>query len=689
MAPEQAGDGVVGFAADQYALGVVMCEMLTGQLPMRPVEDGQTQLPNFHFDPRWEPVIKRCLKFKPEDRFSDIRDVTAALSPQSHAKSGRIAIVGTVLFLTLVGIALVKIGVKRQQVEAISQLTPDTDLTSRPSLSRDAQFIAYSSDRAEAGNLDIWIQRLPSGRPIRLTTNPSQDVDPNIAPDGSSVVFRSERNGGGIYIVSAMGTGERMLAPNGRNPRFSPDGKSVLYWTGDPDDSVASGMLYVLSIANGFSVRLAADFKDARLPVWSSDGQYVLFTGCRTVEQPPPACAEWWVTSRDGAKVENTGGLRLLRSQQIEPIEEVGNWYGDEVIFSGRHRGVTSLWESALPRRKLKADGKAVQLTSGDAREVAPSVADNNKIAFEHLTGAVHVWRIASLSDPRRTSATKLTQDALFDLSPSITKNGHWLVFSRGIGSPRDIWIKDTISGNEALFFGSPEDKLFPIADDSGKTVVFEERTGAISSLFVVTDGRAPVQLCSSCGRPTGWFLDNRSVFFSKGVPSEIKTVDIATLESTTVLENPAYSLGDASWSSEVEHLLFTASRGTSKRVFMASLPRTATSVTGEWIPISDESESSDRPLWSNDGKSVFYLSNRDGYSCIWGRHIEFAPRTFVSPPFVVMHYHNPRFSPGVVANRSFNMSVSGDSIYLNVGEINTSIWIGTLRNEGSLLSWK
>jgi Tol biopolymer transport system component len=123
--------------------------------------------------------------------------------------------------------------------------------------------------------------------------------------------------------------------------------------------------LFLLSIADGSSVRLASDFKDARLPVWSSDGRYILFTGCRTGDQPMPACSEWWVTSRDGKTVQNSGSLALLRREKIQPIDEIGGWYRDMVLFSARRGTTTSLWELAMPRASLKGEGKPRQLTSG------------------------------------------------------------------------------------------------------------------------------------------------------------------------------------------------------------------------------------------------------------------------------------------------------------------------------------
>ena len=58
------------------------------------------------------------------------------------------------------------------------------------------------------------------------------------------------------FITRVTGRGERLLARDGRNPRFSPDGGSVVYWIGDRDETVGSGRLYLLSLAEGSLVRL-------------------------------------------------------------------------------------------------------------------------------------------------------------------------------------------------------------------------------------------------------------------------------------------------------------------------------------------------------------------------------------------------------------------------------------------------
>jgi serine/threonine protein kinase len=686
MAPEQERGDRVGFAADQYALGFVICEMITGRLPSRPDSAGRVRLPQDHrLSRRWEIVIQRCLAFRPEDRFSEIRDVIFALHPRAHSKRTWIARAMVALTAMMLGVALLNsVGDIGSRVEGVAQLTPGTDLSRHPSISRDGKMLAYSSDRAEAGNLDIWVQRLPAGSPVRVTSDPADDGEADIAPDGSSVVFRSERNGGGIYIARTSGERrERLLVPDGRNPRFSPDGTRLVYWAGDRDTTVASGRLFLLSLADLSAVRLATDFKDARLPVWSSDGRFILFTGCRTGNQPLPACSEWWVTSTDGTSVQNTGGLAQLGEEQIVLID-IGGWYDDTVLFSGRKGNTTSLWRVAISRTRWRVVGKPRQLTSGDAREVAPSLAEDDTIAFEHLAGALHVWRIAHASNPKESVVKKVTQDAAVDISPSISQNGRWLIFSRGFGNKRDIWIRDMQSGSESLFLSSALDKLSPLLDDSGETAVFEERERGVPSVFTLTRGQPAKRLCTGCSNPSGWFDGDRAVFYREGLPSKVRMADLRTGEEKIVLEASGTSLGEATWSSESQHLLFTASRdGIKKQVFAVLFPKSRHAATGAWIPITSELEFSDRPRWSGDGKTIFYLSTRDGFSCVWGVHFDVDSGRVTSSPFAVMHYHNSRFSPAAVASRSFNLSVSEDSVYLNVGEINASIWVGAMRRRG------
>jgi DNA-binding winged helix-turn-helix (wHTH) protein len=92
----------------------------------------------------------------------------------------------------------------------VTRLRFDTGLQTQPTWSPGERFIAYASDRN--GNLDIWVQPISGGQAVPVTNDPADDSAPAWSPDGQQIAFRSERQGGRIYVVGALGGGERRLA---------------------------------------------------------------------------------------------------------------------------------------------------------------------------------------------------------------------------------------------------------------------------------------------------------------------------------------------------------------------------------------------------------------------------------------------------------------------------------------------
>ncbi len=150
----------------------------------------------------------------------------------------------------------------------LTRVTANRGVTSFPTLARDGTLLAYASDSAGEGNLDIWIQRSDANEPRQLTTNPANDYEPVFSPDGARLVFRSDRDGGGLYTVSSLGGSERLLVAGGRGAQFSPDGKWIAYWTGEPGASFQPGSakVFVISSLGGVPGAIPARISGCRFP---------------------------------------------------------------------------------------------------------------------------------------------------------------------------------------------------------------------------------------------------------------------------------------------------------------------------------------------------------------------------------------------------------------------------------------
>jgi len=93
MSPEQILGEPISPATDVYALGTLMFEMLTGDVPFSGMSRYHTLMAHVHdapptlasrlgvrkLHPGWEAIVSRCLQKRPADRFAGMDDLLAAL----------------------------------------------------------------------------------------------------------------------------------------------------------------------------------------------------------------------------------------------------------------------------------------------------------------------------------------------------------------------------------------------------------------------------------------------------------------------------------------------------------------------------------------------------------------------------------------------------------------------------------
>src|ERR1017187_8957470 len=204
------------------------------------------------------------------------------------------------------------------QSAVLHMVTADSGLTGYPAISRDGKLIAFASDRAKEDNLDIWVQQVGGRAPIRLTQDPEDESDPAFSPDGTMIAFRSEKNGGGVYLAPALGGSAVLLAPLGRNPRFSPDGRWVAYSVGgEAVSNAGSAGVFIISSGGGVPRAINPEMATATTPVWSPGSDRLLVLGRKDRKAPARAEIDWWILPINGGTPLRSGAYARMDAQKL------------------------------------------------------------------------------------------------------------------------------------------------------------------------------------------------------------------------------------------------------------------------------------------------------------------------------------------------------------------------------------
>jgi Tol biopolymer transport system component/DNA-binding winged helix-turn-helix (wHTH) protein len=553
----------------------------------------------------------------------------------------------------------------------LSRLTSTSGLNIDPALSADGRLLAYASDRDEGSGLDIWMQPVDGGPATRLTGEEGDEAEPSFSPDGASVVY-ARRETGGIYVVGARGGDSRTVvrASRARMPRFSPDGRQILYWTGMPvwtvadDVPYAGSSIHVVSADGGEPRGLAADFASARFGVWAPDGGHVLFLGSREADA---ASLDFYVTSLSGNAVR-TGVLAALRSTGFEGIPYPGAWDPDgSVYFTGSSENSSNVWKVRIDAATGVPGGVPERVTFGTAMERSPSVA-TGRVVFASLVQNVDVWRVPL--DPHAGIAVgpleRLTRGPTRDRLMNVSKNGRTMAYVSSQNGRDSDRVRDLASGRD-LEVG--EAATFRISSDG--TVAAITRTGQHRIDIVPVGGGSATPLCDRCNH-VGWAVDGSRLVMTKERQSRLFIRDVATGSERLLTSHPDWKLQQPRISPDGRWVTFhTSNSPTLRQIYIVPATSDGAIRVEDWIPAV--SDFGIQPSWSEDGRSIYYFSNRDGAFCAWLQPLGPTMRP-TGEPRAVAHFHEPRL--GAVVGAYVTNDVQARYLFATLTETFGNIWL-------------
>jgi Tol biopolymer transport system component len=361
-------------------------------------------------------------------------------------------------------------------------------------------------------------------------------------------------------------------------------------------------------------------------------------------------------------------------------------WFRGQIIISEKHGDSSNLWVGNVAPGTRRLAGELKRMTLGSGNEALPTVSAGGKLVFASDSYSSAIWEAtldqASTAPPMR----RLTQDRAVNYRPSVSTDGSKLAYLSDRTGRFEVWVRDLSSGTEAALTGTAKEKTYATISRDGSQVAF---TDGIGVYVAFRFGGAPRLLCEGCGRPDDWSPDGNLILGPSEMPLGIRLWDLTTglvtkIAAHEILHTTAPHLSpDGNW------LTFhtaedTASPGKrihgKRQVFIA--PYTGQwAPTSSWIAITDGQALDREAKWSADGNRIYFLSDRDGFRCIWARNLDRKTKQPLGLIYPVLHLHSASLSLLQIPNtgRVSICSVGGKLIFA-MGELTGNLWMTELR---------
>ena len=542
------------------------------------------------------------------------------------------------------------------------------------------------------------MQQVSGGDAVQVTKEPGHNWQPDWSPDGKYIAYRSGAGDGGIYIVPALGErglGRRKIAAFGFHPRWSPDSSQILFQT---TPLTVSNKFYIANLSGSPPHEvLRGLFPDSVVAVsaaWHPDGERITVWAWDSVPAPIPTF--WTAPIVGGVAVRTEIPAELMRQVGVMSRRE---WWttdfkfswapsGKAIYFERTSRAARNIWRLSVDPQTLRA-GAIERLTTSPGLDTEFSLsADGKKLAFTGESKRIRGWLFPFDATRGRVSGSGQCRDLAWDgcLSCRVCRGmaKNWL-FLATVGA---TWSCGKRRCRMGVRF-----PWWPMIFTVGTI-----RSGHPTAPILPTPARNPRARVSSCCGPRqsrteeplttssqtyrdvfDWSVDGKRLLISQGngatghpdlwlLPVAAKPDAEAAEQKVT--SSPAYDLYQGRFSPHGRWIIFEAWRQQSST--QESTLYVMAAAGGPWIRITDGKHWDDKPRWSPDGKTIYFVSSREGFFNVWGIRFDAVKGKPLGDPFQLTSFENPSRMLAEISE----LSLTQDKLVLTIAEVSGSIWV-------------
>ena len=259
-----------------------------------------------------------------------------------------------------------------------------------PFITKDGESVLYAST-AHSPKSDIYLKKVDSRVIEQVTHTPNaSEKQPQISPDGQTIIFASDREGQwNIYETSFSQRGSMVLevVRNGRvneQPCYSSDGKKVAYTTWMP----VKGQWYIA--VTDRATQQETLYGPGLFPRFSPDGKKLLF------QRPRTRAPQWfsiWILD-----LESENNSEIISSSSWAAVTPSWSPDSKKIIFAAINKSIQA--KGAYVGDDIYtiwADGThLVRLTNDDAPDWNPIWAHNGRVFFvSKRNGQQNIWSVS------------------------------------------------------------------------------------------------------------------------------------------------------------------------------------------------------------------------------------------------------------------------------------------------------